>query len=229
MFRSSQAFFFFFFFFFIIIKLKSIWDSDSNPPFQIQIPQGSIFAWLLGAFSPSPQGSGGILTLCGPQWWRCRPWGCYCETRWNGRARLGRASAVQQETQGGERARGTSKHTNKHKRTNKHTTQNANKHKDGTNYEAPAEPLGARARGGVPQRSSHGSHWWRPCLLDSVGARGSEPPEVASGPGAAPKIFWWHFVYFRPARPTNSSSLLFFGMVYIIYLYCFGCRVIVAV
>ena len=62
--------------------------------------------------------------------------------------------------QGGERARGTSKHTNKHKRTNKHyTTQSANKRKDGTNYEAPAcEPLGARARGGVPQQSSHGSH-----------------------------------------------------------------------
>ena len=75
-----------------------------------------------------------------------------------GRDWVGRASAVQRETQGGERARGTSKHTNKHKRTNKHTIQNTNKREDGTNYEAPAEPLGARARGGVPHRSSHGGH-----------------------------------------------------------------------
>jgi len=71
---------------------------------------------------------------------------------------LGQAGAVQRGTRGGEWARGTSKHTNKHKRTNKHTIQNTNKRKDGTNYGAPAVPLGARARGGIPQRSSHGSH-----------------------------------------------------------------------
>jgi hypothetical protein len=31
--------------------------------------------------------------------------GCYCETRWNGRARQGRAGTVRRETQCGERAR----------------------------------------------------------------------------------------------------------------------------
>ncbi len=47
-----------------------------------------------------------------------------CETTciaWNGRARQGRAGTVPRETQGGERARGTNKHTNKLKGTSNRT------------------------------------------------------------------------------------------------------------
>jgi hypothetical protein len=42
---------------------------------------------------------------------------CCCGTRFSERARQGRAGTVHRETQDGEQARGTSKHTNKHKGT----------------------------------------------------------------------------------------------------------------